>query len=214
MMGAEEFKREAAALDPAALYQVGDAAGDEVLERLNLLYGQADALSVANARIYKRMLWAIAAAATLLTLFFLLYDEAELYGLIIACGIMLGTLALLSRHAERLACHAKYLEYRVLAESARVGWYLRYAGAGAKASELMPWSLKQSIPWAVELLRENEEGPAGPKRPVLAYWIDDQRAYHERASRSPSASSRRPRSSPDRPWASFRFETSSRTMSA
>ena len=177
----EDFRQEASALDAGALYTVGDAAGDEVLERLNLLYGQADALSVANARIYKRMLWAIAGAATLLTLFFLLYDEAELHGLIIACGIMLGTLALLSRYARRLGCHGKYLEYRVLAESARVGWYLRYAGADAKAADLMPWSLKQSIPWVHALLQESEKGQAGPKRPVLAHWIEDQRSYHSRA---------------------------------
>ena len=181
MMGAEEFRREATALDTAALYQVGDAEGDAVLERINRLYGAADALSVANARVYKRVLWAIAAAATLFTLFFLLYDEAELYGLIAACGVMLAALALLSRHARRLDCHGKYLEYRVLAEGARVGWYLRYAGAGATAAELTPWSLKQSIPWAIELLQDSETGEPGKKRSVLAFWIDDQRSYHERA---------------------------------
>lgn len=178
----ENFEREASALDSATFDHIGDTAGDEVLERLDGLYGRADALSLANADLHRRILWVLAAAASLLTLFFLLYDEAELHGLILACGVMIVALFVVFRVAHRLECHAKYLEYRVLAEGARVAFFLRRAGVEEKACELMPWAVRHGLPEVTGLLADAERSDR-PMEPhsVLDSWIRDQRSYHERA---------------------------------
>ena len=95
---------------------------------IDRLYGEADALSLKNAQKHRRVLMELSAVGTLLTLFFLLYDEAELYGLIFACGAMILSLFLIRYIADRSQCHRKYLEYRVLAESLRVQYYLFLTG--------------------------------------------------------------------------------------
>ena len=127
---------------------------DPVMHEIDALYGVADALSLKNAKKHRRVLWELSAVGTLLTIFFLLYDEAELYGLILACGVMMMSLFLIRYIADCSQCHRKYLEYRVLAEALRVQYYLFLAGVKVSVSEFLPWSLKQGVPWVTEILSE------------------------------------------------------------
>ena len=144
------------------------------------LYGAADALSMRHAALHRRILFALSLAGTLLTLLFLLYDETELYALILACGLMAGSLFLIRFLANRLQCHRNYLEYRVLAEALRVQYFLYRAGLGESAASLTPWPIRQEIPWVWELLSALPTPEPRPPEQILDCWIREQCAYHRR----------------------------------
>ncbi len=155
---------------------------DPVRARLEASYAKADALSIRNAKTYRRTLRWMAAAATLLTFSFLLYDEAALYVLVLVPGLMILALFLMSRIAGRLHCHRNYLEYRVLAEVLRVQTYLRYSGSGESLADHLPWPMKQSTPWVQKALAALNVGALPEEgRPVLDLWIRAQKDYHEAA---------------------------------
>ncbi len=185
--------REACRVPPA---HIMEGVTESPLREIDELFGAADTLSVQNAVKHRRILMALSAAGTLLTLFFLLYDEAEAHRLIIACGVMILCLYFIRRFAERRDCHRKYLEYRVLAECLRCQFYLLYAGSAARVVEILPWSVRMGIPWVVEVLDEipQESAPTGMdpagtvrnerttgKRLIADCWIRDQKKYHESA---------------------------------
>jgi hypothetical protein len=92
-----------------------DRDADECLDGMEALYAKADALSVHFAGQYRRLLAAFAVVSTIITIAFLLYDEAELHWMIVVCGLMLLLAWLLQRRGTRLASHRCYLEYRMLA---------------------------------------------------------------------------------------------------
>lgn len=158
-----------------------DGAEDPLLQETDGLFGAADVLSVKNAEKHRRILLALSAAGTLLTLAFLLYDEAEWHGLILACGVMILCLVLIRRVSLRLDCHRKYLQYRVLAESLRVQFFLFLAGIKTRAADILPWTIRKGVPWIEEVLRELPARESGEKKSVLDCWIRDQKRYHERA---------------------------------
>lgn len=151
------------------------------IKEIDELYGYADALSIQNGEKHRRVLLLLSVVGTLLTLAFLLYDEVELHGLILACGVMIICLAGIHRISNRLDCHRKYLQYRVLAESLRVQFFLLIAGIRKHVTEIMPWSIKKSIPWVVEVLEEIPLAEPGEKTSVLDCWVRDQKKYHEAA---------------------------------
>ena len=150
--------------------------------RMERLYLTADALSLRFAAIYRRILACLAAASTALTIAFLLYDEAEAIWMILVCGAMLLSAALLQRTARRTACHRRYIEYRVLAECLRVQLYLRYAGSRAEAAELMTWTQQEETGWIMDALCALTIGAEkGEAHDIRECWITEQRDYHRRA---------------------------------
>ena len=124
------------------------------LREADEIYAAADHLSMRNAEKYRRILLALSVAGTLLAVAFLLYDEINLYGLILACGVLLLTLFIINGLAKQLNCHRKYLEYRLLAEGARVQYFLRKAKSRQNAADLLPWSWRFNVPWTEPVLRE------------------------------------------------------------
>ena len=164
---------------PGEFTHIAQPSGDPFVQRLDEIYGAADVLSLKNAKKHRRILWELSAVGTLLTLLFLLYDEAELYGLIMACGMMILSLFLIRFIANRSQCHRKYLEYRVLAESLRVQYFLYLAGVSERVTELTPWSVRQEIPWIMEILSALPEPRPKEKESVMDCWIKDQSSYHQ-----------------------------------
>ena len=160
---------------------ISEAVTDPSLKALDEYYGAADVLSVYNARKHGRILLGLSAAGTLLTLAFLLYDEAELHGLILACGAMIVCLFAMRRLAGRLDCHRKYLQYRVLAECLRCQFYLSAAALKTRVSDLLPWFIRRGIPWISEFLNTVPDKASVKKQSVLDLWIRDQKKYHESA---------------------------------
>ena len=163
------------------LTRVAGNTEEKSLREIDELYGAADVLSIRNAEKHRRILLLMSFAGTLLTLSFLLYDEAELYGLILACGVLILCLVLIRRVSDRLDCHRKYLQYRVLAECLRVEYFLCLAAVKTKVTEILPWSLREGIPWIAEVLGELPAEEVTEKRPIKDCWVADQKKYHEEA---------------------------------
>ena len=182
------------------LTHIMKAVSDTKFREIDELYGASDVLSIRYAAKHSRILMALSAAGTLLTLFFLLYDEAEAHGLIIACGVMILCLFGIRRIANRQDCHRKYLQYRVLAECLRCQFYLSYAGMKTRVTDILPWSVRMGIPWIAEILSETRTVPVQEtadlgaedvKQPILDCWVRDQKNYHHTALKKAETQSRR-----------------------
>ncbi len=186
----EIFYKEKEECETPFTHIVGESPEPELAE-IDELYGAADVLSISNSEKHRKILLALSVSGMLLTLAFLLYDEAELYGLILACGVMILFLFFIRRLSDRLDCHRKYLEYRVLAESLRVQYFLSMAGVAKPVAELLPWPVKKGLPWIRQILEEIHVPGIGEKHSVLDCWIRDQKAYHQKALRRSEAKSSR-----------------------
>lgn len=193
-----EFYREKAEYR-AALTHIEKDVQDPVLNKIDEIYGAADSLSLMHAEKYRRIIFALSVAGTLLAIAFLLYDEVYWYGMILACGVLILVLFFISKLAGRLQCHKKYLEYRLLAEGARVQYYLCRTGLRQNVAELLPWSWQFNVPWTKEILGQLlKEGEGKNEEPgvvdmdsgtmksterfsILNLWVRDQTAYHRNA---------------------------------
>lgn len=195
----EEFYRDKKKCT-GSFYHIVEGIEDASLRRIDEEFVTADALSIHNAEKHRRILLALSFAGAILAIAFLLYDEAEMYGLIIACGVVLLALFGISRISGKLECHRKYVEYRVLAESLRLQFYLSYAGFKERVTKMLPWSIRMEIPWIPEVIDETmtEADSAAAEaemhaeesvsvsaekgmRSVSEIWVADQLAYHKRA---------------------------------
>lgn len=154
---------------------------DPALKAIDELYGAADTLSIRNAVKHQRILLALSIIGTLITMGFLLYDEAELHGLILACTVMILFLFYIRRKAHTLDCHRKYIEYRVLAETLRVQFFLSVAGVQKHVVDILPWFIRQGLPWIEDVLKSLPEMSSHERNPIINFWILDQRAYHNGA---------------------------------
>ena len=156
---------------------------DPVLNRMNALYHAASSLSRFFAQKYRRVLALLAAASTLLTFAFLMYDEAEAIWMILVCGVMLGAALLCNRYAVRSDCHCRYIEYRALAEWLRVQAYLRYAGSRLQVTALLTWTQSLETGWIAAALRAVTIGHEPEQaHDIRKCWVDVQRDYHQRSS--------------------------------
>ena len=167
-------------------------ADDPMLGRMNAVYHAASGLSRSFAARYRRVLALLAAASTLLTFAFLMYDEVEAIWMILVCGAMLALALACRRYAVRSDCHSRYIEYRALAEWLRVQAYLRYAGSRLEVSSLLTWTQSQETGWIASAVRAVSIGsPPGRAHDIRECWVDVQRDYHRRSARKTSADLRR-----------------------
>ena len=77
------------------------------LKTVDELYGAADVLSIQNAMKHQQMIWLLSIIGTLITIAFLLYDEAELHELILTCIILIVILFGIQQLAKNSAYHKK-----------------------------------------------------------------------------------------------------------
>ena len=154
---------------------------EPALKEINRIYGVADSLSIKNGKKHRYILLLLSIGGTILTFMFLLYDELEFYGLIIACGVMVLCLLLLNFLTDKLDCHRKYLQYRILAEALRLQYFLSLAVVETRVVDILPWSLRKGIGWIEEILKSLPQTKIKNKHSILQCWIIDQRKYHERA---------------------------------
>lgn len=180
----DEFNRLAAEQPEEERRLLPEKCDDPILERMERVYLASSALSRAAAKTYRRILAAIAVVSSLLTMAFLLYDEAQLLWMVFACGLLLLGAVALSRQAAKLDCHRRYLEYRALAECLRVQIFLRYAGSAVAACELLSWTQQEETAWIMDALCTLTIGEgATAKHDISDCWVEEQRAYHRRAAR-------------------------------
>lgn len=160
---------------------IADNVTNPALREIDELYGAADTLSIQNAQKHRKILLGLAIVGTLLTIAFLLYSAAALYGLILACVVFIVFLYIIHKMANRMDCHRKYLEYRVLAETLRVQFFLSVSGIDKYVADILPWFIRMDIPWIEEMLSALPKVKTGERKSVLDCWIRDQKAYHENA---------------------------------
>ena len=163
------------------LSTVSKEVSDHRLKDLDELYGVASRLSRINQTKHRRILLSLAITGTLLTLFFLIYDGAGIHSMIIVCIIALLILYLILRYSNRLQCHKKYLEYRILAETCRVQFFLSIAAVDKPVTELIPWFVKKDVEWIEEVIGKQPVLPKEEKKPIVDFWIRNQIDYHTNA---------------------------------
>ena len=149
------------------------------LWRMDQVSLAAGRLSRRYAGIYRKLLARLAVASTVLTLAFLLYDEAEATWMILICGAMLAAAMVFQFIAKRSDCLRRYVEYRSLAECLRVESFLYYAGSRVRASELLPWTEQAETVWVLNALCAFEIGPEPESaHDIRRCWVGSQRDYH------------------------------------
>ena len=163
------------------LTHIEEGITDSSLQKIDELFGAADVLSIEYGKKHERNLKIISIFAATLAFFFLLYEAAELHLIIVACVIMIILLYYCYTSANNQKSHEKYLEYRLLAESLRIQYYLAKSGVKKHVSELMPWFIKIGNPWIIEILSELPKTKTSEKKPILNCWIRDQEDYHNKA---------------------------------
>ena len=179
----DEFNRLASSQKNISSSLFGQTEVDSKIQNLEQLYALADKLSLRYAARYRHVLALMALLGTLLTLSFLLYDEAELHWMILATGVALLFMFLCHRYAIRSACHRRYLEYRVLAESLRVQAFLKYAGSELDVPALMPLTQQEETTWVqIALCALSAERINLVSHPIRDVWIENQCTYHSSAT--------------------------------
>lgn len=180
----DDFNRQTAKTEDKQFLPLLPEKKDALTEKMAACYAVADDLSMKNAAHYRRIMAILAVLETVLALSFLLYDEANVYWLLLVCGVMLVLMFACNAWAKHLKCHGRYLEYRVLAESLRVQIFLRHAGCAAEVAELMPWSQQDSTTWIRKALSTAVIGAVpAEQHDVREYWLLDQRDYHTRSQK-------------------------------
>lgn len=158
---------------------VEDGEIDPKLKDIDELFGAADVLSMKYNAKHDRNLKFLSVFGAVVVFLFLLYDEAELHSLVFGCIALIGVVIIQNHYAQKHEYLRKYTQYRLLAESLRVQYYLSYAGVKKRVIDILPWFTKKGIPWIVEVLSELPQIEIGQRRSIMNCWIRPQRDYHE-----------------------------------
>lgn len=155
------------------------------IRRLEEMYQKADSLSVSCQKRYTRALLAAAVCCVLLVLSYLLYDELDTRGFLILYGVIMAGYGLGYRWICKRQFLESYLQYRLLAETARVQCYISGLGFGNNTAAYFTWTQKQDAAWIQYAVSAALIGPA--MDPILSaeeartIWIQEQLQYHEHA---------------------------------
>ncbi len=169
------------------------SAGKNIICMHNI-YKKADSLSVAFRDKYLSNLKLLSIFGICLVLAFLLYDELESNLFLPLYGVILIISFAALRLAQKGSWHKKYLEYRALAETLRVQFYLSISGICCNICDSFVWSQKNEIVWIKEASSALLVGPppevkAAPEK-IKEAWIDRQLDYHVKKRRTIAASIR------------------------
>lgn len=151
------------------------------LLQIDELHGIAGALSGKNQNIHNNILLLLASIGTIITIIFFIYFEWDISAFIIPCVLLMFILIGIHLVSNKLNYHDKYLEYRVLAESLRLQFFLSYAGAQEKVIDILPWFIEHGVPLVKEVLGTLDFTELPQKREIRDNWIIHQKKYHEGA---------------------------------
>jgi hypothetical protein len=161
---------------------------------MHYIYKKADSMSIAFRDKYLSNLKLLSIFGICLVLAFLLYDELESNLFLPLYGVILIISFASLRLAQKGSWHKKYLEYRALAETLRVQFYLSISGICYNICDGFVWSQKNEIVWIKEassalLVGPPPEAKAAPEK-IKEAWIDWQLDYHIKKRRTIAASIR------------------------
>jgi hypothetical protein len=156
-----------------------------ISERLHNAYQQSDRCSNTYQRRYLKAMRQLSWCGVFLVISFLLYDEAESNIFLITYGLLILLSLTIYLKSKKDQVHIKYLEYRALAETLRVQFYLSMFGIGENITEHFTWTQKKSNTWirkaVTSLLIGNSSKQVLSARELKSLWIDDQLSYHKKA---------------------------------
>lgn len=156
-----------------------------ISERLHNAYQQSDRCSNTYQKRYLKAMRQLSWCGVFLVISFLLYDEAESNIFLITYGLLILLSLTIYLKSKKDQIHIKYLEYRALAETLRVQFYLSIFGIGENITEHFTWTQKKSNIWIRKAVTSLLIGDL-PKQLLSAQelkslWIDDQLTYHKKA---------------------------------
>lgn len=156
---------------------------EPALIEIDRLFGAADALSIKYAEIHHKRIRNISIIAPFIVFFFLLYEAAEQHWLIFVVTALVLLLYYVYSHPDDEKTHEKYLEYRMLAESLRVQYFISKAGIKKRVVDILPWFTEIRIPLIKDVLSDLSTIETGKKEHILDSWIRNQMNYHAGAHR-------------------------------
>ncbi len=156
-----------------------------VSERLHTAYQHSDQSSNTYQKRYLKAMRQLSWCGVFLVISFLLYDEAESNIFLIMYGFLILLSLMIYLKSKKDQVHIKYLEYRALAETLRVQFYLSLFGIQENITDHFTWTQKKSNTWIRKAVTSLLIGEP-PKRVLTAQelkslWIDDQLSYHKKA---------------------------------
>ena len=152
------------------------------IDTLNKEGGNSDELSIRCGEKYHNTLKLLAILGTLVTVAFLLYDEAFLSFMLIVLGIVLIFMYFSYKHAQKSKCHEKYIEYRVLAECIRIQEHLDKSGYDYEIADYLDYGRCFDTLWIYKTMkafcitRKIEE-----IEDIKKDWLLEQYNYHSNA---------------------------------
>lgn len=151
------------------------------LKELDRKYGVANEISGKNQSKHINILRELSTFGSILVVAFLVYDAISYHSFIALCLIMIVLLFNSRWWANNSLFHKKYLEFRILAESFRLQFFLSVAGVKKPVVEILPWFVKEGIPWITDVLYELDLPDVGKneKVDILNFWIRNQISYHD-----------------------------------
>lgn len=153
------------------------------IDTLNKEGGDPDKLSIESGKKYHNTLKLLAVFGTIITIAFLLYDEAFLSFMLIVLGMTLAFMYISYRYAIKSEYHEKYIEYRELAECIRIQNHLDKSGYEYEVADYLDYSRCFDTMWIYKTMkafcvtRTIEE-----KEDIKNDWLLEQYEYHSRAS--------------------------------
>lgn len=152
-----------------------------------LWHDTAAQLSRKNASRYNKCILIIAFSGVMFASCFFLYFSVLEADNVILISMLALLLFIVSVYcvANFLKFHKKYLEFRVLAETFRVQYYISRAGVDKKISQRLPLMIENDLGWIKEVL-ENFPNEHCQKESIKDYWINSQRNYHLNALKKAS----------------------------
>ncbi|MDL2236026.1 hypothetical protein LJC07_07795, partial [Christensenellaceae bacterium OttesenSCG-928-L17] len=157
-------------------------------QRLLVLFGAADCLSLHFRALRLRALRLLSGLGALLVLVFLLYDEMESNIMLPLYALLLIAAFVAYRVSKRNEYHEKYIQYRLLAEALRVQLYWEMAGVDARVWEQYTWAQQDDVAWVRGALKAMDIAPALERTPLFGAlpliqecWIENQLRYHRAA---------------------------------
>jgi hypothetical protein len=158
---------------------------DGISKRLHTAYQHSDQCSNTYQKRYLKAMRQLSWCGVFLVISFLLYDEAESNIFLIMYGFLILLSLSIYLKSKKDQVHMKYLEYRALAETLRVQFYLSLFGIQENITDHFTWTQKKSNTWIRKAVTSLLIGEP-PKRVLTAQelkslWIDDQLSYHQKA---------------------------------
>ena len=178
MIFKEDFDKEVEKCEAAA--HIEEEITDPTLIEIDRLFGVADHLSINHSQKHHNTLLYMSIITATIVLCFLIYDEVEQHLMIFAIMFLIIALYYLYKRSQKESFHEKYIDYRVVAETLRVKYYLMKSGTEQSVSELLPWFTDIRIPMIKEILSELPKTSATNEL-IKECWVIDQKNYHKNA---------------------------------